>query len=45
MVLATAVELLSKRPRLTMKLEDMVGAVRRRTGANVFTVGVALISL
>lgn len=38
-------ELLSKTPRMTMKLEYIVGAMGMRVGANVFTVNVSLISV
>lgn len=43
MVLVKVMELLSKTPRMTMKLEYIVGAVGMRVGANVFTINVSLL--
>lgn len=41
MVLVKVMEMLSKTPRMIMKLEYIVGAVGTRVGANVFTVNVS----
>lgn len=45
MILVTVMELLSKTPGITMKLEYMVGTMGMRGGVNVFTVNVSLISV